>query len=229
MSQNIAHLDDVRDALDFSQKFFGVMSKEQVPLAQLVHPLNDLGARRNLAAFLKAGCPVFTLPAAAEPKKTKPTVIELGEFEVNYDETIAAKIAGNADPKRIGWNTDWATDQKFPDTRKGKKRYKASAVRFGKLMPDEDVEQWCKENKKIRATPKEGIDLALVSPRPKLDNVMPLTMAGQFFVDARRARGALCFDRRGVRRRLRGCWLGPSEQWGDGWWFLVLEELPSAA
>jgi len=62
MSQNIAHLDDIRDALDFSQKFFGVMSKEQISLAQLIHPLNDLGARSNLAEFLKAGCPTFVAP-----------------------------------------------------------------------------------------------------------------------------------------------------------------------
>lgn len=78
MSDNIAHLDDVRDALDFSQKFFGVMSKEQVLLPQLVRPLNDLGARSNLAAFLKAGCPAFVAPdtvSAPKPVAKKPTLV----------------------------------------------------------------------------------------------------------------------------------------------------------
>lgn len=77
MSENIAHLDDVRDALDFSQKFFGVMSKEQVLLQQLVHPLNDLGARSNLAAFLKAGCPAFATQdaTAIKPVVEEPTLI----------------------------------------------------------------------------------------------------------------------------------------------------------
>ena len=164
-----------------------------------------------------------------EPKN-EPTIIELGEFEVNYDETIASKIAGNADPNRIGWhNREWATDEKFPDKRKGKKRFKASAVNFGKLMPDEDVAQWCKDNKKIRATPKEGIDLALVNPRPKLDKAMSLAMAGQFFVDAGDDRGALCFDLDGDERGLSYVWLSPFGEWSGRWWFLVLEELPSEA
>ena len=175
------------------------------------------------------------LPPAApvEQPKDEPTIIEIGEVEVNYDETIASKIAGNADPKRIGWhNREWATDEKFPDPRTGKKRFKVSAVNFGRLMPDEgdgSVAQWCKDNKKIRATPKEGIDIALVNPRPKLDKVMPLALAGQFFVGARGDRGALCFILDGGERGLVSVWLRPVEQWYDDWWFLVLEELPSEA
>jgi hypothetical protein len=161
-----------------------------------------------------------------------PTIIELGEFEVNYDETIASKIAGNADPTRIGWhNREWATDEKFPDTRKGKKHYKVSAVNFGRLMPDEgdrSIAEWCANNKKIRATPKEGIDIALVNPRPKLDKVMPLAMAGQFFVGTSGHRCALYFRLEdGGKRFLSGVWLDPGGQWNGHWWFLVLEELPS--
>lgn len=172
------------------------------------------------------------LPPAkpVEEPKNEPTIVELGEFEVNYDETIASKIAGNADPKRIGWhNREWATDEMFPDKRKGKKRFKASAVNFGKPMPDGNVEQWCEDNKKIRATPREGIDLALVRPRPKLDKVMPLTLASQFFMDADGDRVALYFRRGGDERRFNVVWLDPFEQWRGHWWFLVLEELPSEA
>ena len=190
---------------------------------------------RDFRKVLLGTAAIQDLPPAkpVEEPKIEPTIIELGEFEANYDETIAAKIAGNADPKRIGWhNRDWATDEKFSDSRKGKRRFKASAINFGRQMPDEgegSVAEWCANNKKIRATPKEGIDLAMVSPRPKLDNVMPLALTGQFFVDANGYRFALYFHLLGVRRYLSHVWLDPDEQWSDYWWFLVLEELPSEA
>jgi len=177
------------------------------------------------------GLPDTKLPVPEKPKPD-PTIIELGEVEVNYDETIAEKLDGITDSKRIGWRTDWATDEKFPDVRKGKRRFKASAINFGRLMSDEgkgSIAEWCANNKKIRATPKEGIDLAKVSLRPKLDNVMPLALAGQFFVDQYGHRDALCFDRGGDERHLSRVWLGPSGLWDGRWWFLVLEELPSAA
>ena len=171
---------------------------------------------------------MLTPPSVTEEAKIEPTIIELGEFTANYGETIAEKLAGNDDPKRISWhNRDWATDEKFPDVRTGKKRYKASAVCFRKAMPDEDVAGWCVDNKKVRATPKEGIGLALVSPRPKLDNVMPLALAGQFLVGAGGDRDALYFHRNGDKRHLNNVWLRMDVQWSDDCWFLVLEELPS--
>ena len=196
----------------------------------LISDLLDVDPRKvNRAEFRKVIGHPDAHPALVEEPKLEPTIIELGEFTVNYDETIAKKLKGIKDPKAIGWRTDWATDEKFPDARKGTKLYKASAVHFGRLMPDEDVEQWCKDNKKIRATPKEGIDIANVSPRPKLDNVMPLALAGQFFVGANRDRRALYFYRLDAGRNLSFVWLIPGEQWRAYWWFLVLEELPSAA
>src|SRR3989344_5084449 len=172
-------------------------------------------------------------PTPTEKPKLEPTIVELGEFEVNYDETIAGKLAGITDPKCIGWHTASATDEHFPDARKGKKRFKASAISFSdRLMHDEDVEQWCKDNKKIRATPKEGIDIAHVSPYPKLGDVMPLKMAGQFFVDAHDYRCSLYFSDDGVevKRYLNLDQRVPSVQCGVYSWFLVLEELlPSNA
>src|SRR3989344_4191784 len=182
----------------------------------LISDLLDVDPRKvNRAEFRKViGHPEALLALVAKPK-LGPTIVELGEFEANYDETFAKKIAGNADPKRTG-----------------KKRFKASAVNFGLLMPVEgkgSVAQWCKDNKKIRATPKEGIALALVNPRPKLDKVMPLALAGPFFVSAGGRRGALCFYLGGDDRGLGGVWLLSYGQWRGGWWFLVLEELPSEA
>ena len=171
----------------------------------------------------------------AEPvvkPKDEPTIIELGEFEFDYDQSIADKLKGITDAKCIGWRIDLATDEKFPDRRTGKRSFKASAVNFGRQMPDEgkgSIGEWCASNKKIRATPKEGIDIAKVSPRPKLDNVMPLAVTGQFFVGAHDDRYALYFNLDGDKRYLSDVWLNPDEQWIDFWWFLVLEELPSKA
>ena len=193
---------------------------------------NPVRAGQEYETFLLGLGQTLLVPEQVEAQKIEPTIIELGEFEVDYDQSIAQKLKGITDAKCIGWRTDWATDEKFPDTRKGKKRYKVSAVNFGLLMSDEgdgSIAEWCANNKKIRATPKEGIDIAKVSPRPKLDNVMPLAMAGQFFVDARGYRNALYFDLRGDGRSLFYVWLYPHEQWDDYWWFLVLEELPSEA
>ena len=198
----------------------------------LISDLLDVDPRKvDRAEFRKVIGHPDALPVPEEPK-VEPTVIELGEFEADYGPSIAEKLKDVTDSKCIGWRTDWATDEKFSDVRKGKKRFKASAVCFRKNMPQEgvgSVETWCKENKKILASPKEGIDLAKVSPRPKLDNVMPLAMAGQFFVDADRDRRALYFRRDGAERHLGLVWLNPGERWAGHWWFLVLEELPSAA
>ncbi len=180
--------------------------------------------------FLKAIYSAFVSPPEVVGGPT--TIVKLGEFTVNYGETIAEKIADNTDPKRIGWcDREWTigVGEKFPDKRKGKKRLKASAVKFGRTMSDADIVKWCANNKKICATPKEGIDLALASPRPKLDNVMPLALAGQFFADAGGSRNALYFNHDSNRRALFSVWLRTGEQWDDYWWFLVLEEISSAA
>lgn len=215
----------IRAAVGVPQNRLNLLAKIASKFA-VDHPEGDAW-HKYLDGAMKSGLPDTLAPT--EKPKFEPTVIELGEFEVNYDETIAKKLGAITDAKCIGWRTDWATDEKFPDSRKGKKRFKASAINFGRPMSDEDVALWCGDNKKIRATPKEGIDIAMVSPRPKLDNVMPLALAGQFFVDAGRYRFALFFHRVGGWRNLGDVWLGPDAQWDDCWWFPVLEELPSEA
>ena len=163
---------------------------------------------------------------SAEEPKLRPTIVELGVHEFDYDMSIVNKLAAISDPKQIAWRTEWATDEKFPDDRTGKKRFKVSAVHFGQWMAHDAVEAWCAENKKILARGKEGIDLAAILPRPQMDNVMSLALAGQFFVGAYGNRRALYFSRLGDERGLRDCWLGPVGLWRDFWWFLVLEELP---
>jgi len=198
-----------------TQRFWGATADKADAVAEAM--VDDPDFLGSIAAF------------AIEKAKSRPRVIDLGEFVVDYDETIAAKLLAVTDPKAVGWRTDWATDEKFPDARTGTKRYKASAVYFGRQMSDEDVETWCKAHGKKRATPKEGIDLARVSPRPKLDGVMPLALVGQFFVDADGDRDALYFRRSGDGRGLSYVWLFRGVRWDAHWWFLVLEELPLEA
>ena len=167
--------------------------------------------------------------AVPKPPKIEPTVVELGEFDLNRGEKIATKLAGVTDAKYIGYQTPMVTDENFPDQRTGKVRVRASAVCFHQLMAQDGIEKWCARNRKVLALPRDGIDIARVSPRPALDNVMPLAMAGQFFVDTLGYRHALYFDPDGYERRLDDVWLHPDEPWNAYWWFLVLEELPSGA
>ena len=96
-----------------------------------------------------------TTPAIVRPKK----IVELGELTVDYDETIAAKIAWNGDPKRIAWNTPWATDENFPDKNTGKIVYDASAWHFGVWMPKDLLKASVEAEGKILGTPKPLIDL----------------------------------------------------------------------
>lgn len=144
---------------------------------------------------------------------------------MNYDETIALKIVGNADPKRIGWDTGYATDNKFPDPRTGKIAYMAFAWHFGVWMPKDSLEASVEADGKILGTPKPLIDLAIYNPRPKLDDVMPLAAAGQEFVDALGDRYSLYLNPYGARRYLLDVRLGPGGEWLDDWLFLVLQEL----
>ncbi|MEK7480301.1 MAG: hypothetical protein AAB665_03390 [Patescibacteria group bacterium] len=159
-----------------------------------------------------------TTPAIVRPKK----IVELGELTVDYDETIAAKIAWNGDPKRIAWNTPLATDENFPDKNTGKIVYDASAWHFGVWMPKDVLKASVEAEGKILGTPKPLIDSAIRNPRPKLDNIMPLVAAGQEFVGARRHRYALYLDRHGGKRYLDFVLLDSDEEWVDRWLFLVL-------
>ncbi len=155
-----------------------------------------------------------------------PDIVELGEHLVHYDPTIAHKLDSDAS-ECIYYERQWVSDEMFPDVRTGSRRYKASAVRFGEVMHDDDVAAWCAANKKICAWPKEGIDIIPATPRPKLDEVMPLALAGQFFVGGDGVNNVLYFDGDSKFRNLKFGWVGPKRLWGRGWWFLVLEEIPS--
>lgn len=55
---NIAPLSNISNSLDTIAKFVRVMEKEGVSFEDLLlNPINDMTARRNLAEFVRAGCP----------------------------------------------------------------------------------------------------------------------------------------------------------------------------
>ncbi len=78
---NIASLDTLSNALDTTAKFIRVVEKAGVTLDQLMHPVNSRTARRNLAAFLKAGCP---------------------EMEVRENLSYLRRLGDIALPERVG-------------------------------------------------------------------------------------------------------------------------------
>lgn len=141
-------------------------------------------------------------------------------WEVDYDQTIAEKLAVK-DPSRIGWATDYATDEKFPDERCGKRVVTGRIWYPGKNMGQDDLPKKCNGT---LALPKELIDFARAFPRPAFDNDLPLAGAGQFWTNADGHRYYLCLDRGDAERRLSDVWLNPGEQLGDVWRFLVLDK-----
>ncbi len=166
-----------------------------------------------------------------EQRKSKhaAAVLDIGDYTVDYDKSIVEKL-GSGVPQILNLRrSEWASDVKFPDLRSGKKCYKASAVTFRRLVADEDILEWCQDNKKRRATLKEGIDIILATSWQQAIDLMPLAMPGEFFVDADRKRHAPFFRLgRDNYVYLDGVCLGQDWEWHAAWWFLVLEELPSA-
>ena len=140
-------------------------------------------------------------------------------WEVNYDETIAAKIAVK-DPS-LAWATDYATDQKFPDDRTGK-RIVTGRIWFPNCYLKQNGST--RDAPGILARPKELIDFSKAFPCPALDSDMPLAAPGQFWTDAYGRRHCLYLDRHGASRDLNCVWLHPFEEWGDLWRFLVLDK-----
>ncbi len=91
-------------------------------------------------------------------------------------------------------------------------------------MSDEAINQWCVENKKVLATPKEGIDFCKAFPCPALDGGMPLVFYGQSWTDPNGFCYALDAFLAGDKRVLQRVDVDPGEQWDDDWQFLVLDE-----
>ena len=173
---------------------------------------------------LERGIDGFVNALAGPAVPTFDLVTGTFRWETNYNESITTKIAMK-DPNSVAWATDYATDEKFPDERKGKKIVSGRVQYFEKVMSQEAIELWAKENNKILARPKELIDFSRAFPRPALDEHMPLAAPGQFWQDSDGDRGFLYLGRGGAERELYDVWFGPEVQWDDDWGFLVLDKV----
>jgi hypothetical protein len=177
------------------------------------------------AVLRQAFAEFLTLPVCHD--KQRQTVVEIGEITVNYDVSIRETLAARKDIKSIGWATERASDEHFPCSRRGEQRFKAFAVRFGQAVSDDDIQKWCRNASRQLATPKDALQLAYDLLRPRLDDVMPLAIAGQSSLGTDSSRDMLYFDAHGVdERRLDVVSLALGAQWSKGWWFLILERLP---
>ena len=67
---DIAPLEDIKTAFDTAAKFIHVIADGGVTNDQFRLPIDDRAARKNLVAFLKAGCPVFAMSEAKSKSDT---------------------------------------------------------------------------------------------------------------------------------------------------------------
>lgn len=171
-------------------------------------------------ADLERGIDAFVTALAGSPVPTFDPATGTFRWEVNYDETIATKIAVK-DPNSLAWATDYATDEKFPDDRKGKRVITGRIWFPNRYMKQDALEH---EAPGILARSKELIDFSKAFPRPLLDGDMPLAAPGQFWTLAGGDRYYLCLGRDDAERDLDDVWLSPVEEWDGSWRFLVLDK-----
>lgn len=122
MSKNIAHPTPTA-LLDTAAKFFRVMVKTGVPLTAFDQPLQNLQARRNLAVYLRMGCPKVREDGAI-------VAMELGS---GYDR--ARRILGQ----------DFITPEEIAAAR-GLVYADEQLVDFADKLPSEEILQWCQAN-----------------------------------------------------------------------------------
>jgi len=169
------------------------------------------------------------------PQLVPLSVSKFGTFTVDYDQSIEYKMtqAIKRGGRHLGkWETRYASDTYFPDPRKGKKEYDAYAATFTKGSYQDDIEAWAKRDQYLLATPKEGLDIIVPSPRPAFDRFTPLQIAGQFckldWGDPHK-RVALTFNKIGEDTRyLASSQIYPLGRWSKSWpqlHLLVLREV----
>ena len=163
-----------------------------------------------------------------------PTVVQLGQVAVNYNETLAQKLKSDAGRVLIQDGDFIEKSRKlsagmFPSVkRSGVIRYNASVVSFNDHLARQVIEEWSRQNKKIMAGVKEGIDIALATPPLKLAHALPLVMFGECRYDGQDYSYAPSF--REAHNRV-GLSLERFDEgntpmlWDKGWKFLALEEL----
>jgi len=128
MSQTIATLSSVSDNLDTFAKLVRVIEKEGVAWEDLIRPINNLTARRNLAEYLQAGCP--KMPVAPVPDKVVQTSVPLPDAYL-----AAAKILGQ----------DFIPPEELAQAR-GVSYTDEQLKTFADTLPTQEVLEWCQKN-----------------------------------------------------------------------------------
>lgn len=111
------------DVLDTTAKFVRVLEKEGVEWSHYRRPIDSKTARRNLAEFLKRGC----------PKVREDGSVIMAEFESSYD--LARRILGQ----------DLITPEEIAAVR-GLTYTDEQLIAFADTLPSEDVLGWCQAN-----------------------------------------------------------------------------------
>lgn len=135
------------DVLDKTSKFFRVMEKEGVPWEKFQLPIDNRTARRNLAEYLKLGCP-----------KAKNGLIITHS---GSDYSLAREILGN----------DFILPDEIARARNWELPYSDEQLhRFTETLPSEEVLQWLHDNGFILVTgsPKPMSLLEIRDLNPKL-------------------------------------------------------------
>ena len=129
MSENIATLASASNALDTQAKWLRVMEKAGVTHQQLVLPVNNRKARRNLAAYLAAGCPEL-------PVGVKVTEETASSRTVSAVYQVAVTILGD----------DFITPQEVVETRSGVVYSESQLAEFENTLPTQEELKWLSDN-----------------------------------------------------------------------------------
>jgi len=121
----IAPLANASNTLDTFAKYVRVMEKAGVNFDQFTLPINNRVARRNLADFLKAGCPKLIIPTNGVAPSADMTGYEL-----------ASAILGK----------DFITPEEISSTRPGIVYTEAQLEEFESTLPSREELDWLRDN-----------------------------------------------------------------------------------
>lgn len=121
----IAPLANASNTLDTFAKYVRVMEKAGVNFDQFTLPINNRAARRNLADFLKAGCPKLTTPTNGAVLSADMTGYEL-----------ASAILGK----------DFITPEEIASARPGIVYTEAQLEEFESTLPSREELDWLRDN-----------------------------------------------------------------------------------
>ena len=121
----IAPLANASNTLDTFAKYVRVMEKAGVNFDQFTLPINNRAARRNLADFLKAGCPKLTIKADGTAPSADMTCYKL-----------ASAVLGE----------DFISPEEVAKSRGGVVYTDDQLAQFGDTVPSQEVLEWCRDN-----------------------------------------------------------------------------------